>query len=302
MGQQLQQDKRSGQTQLFGAPAPAAGAARRMGGDALPDADELADAELLKFEKELLGFYITSHPLTEHQSAIEHYSTASTKDVLTISEGTEVTIGGMINRVKKSLTKNGRSAGQQMAMITVEDLEGQIDAVLFAETLADVLKRYPDCVSPERIVFMRGKVDRRRESPNIIVAEMIPVEEATGRLTTALAIKLEPMRHGSSTIGDVETTLANHKGNTEVYVQVTSAQRSISMRLDRERFVRPSRELIDDLELVLGPGSVQACGAGSKRRKKIAQQALFKDAEAVASELVVQEAPPLDPEMEFAGE
>ncbi|HEX4797059.1 MAG TPA: DNA polymerase III subunit alpha [Humisphaera sp.] len=299
MGQQLQQDKRSGQTQLFGAPAPAAGAARRIGGDALPDADELADAELLKFEKELLGFYITSHPLTEHQAAIEHYSTASTKDVLTISEGTEVTIGGMINRVKKSLTKNGRSAGQQMAMITVEDLEGQIDAVLFAETLADVLKRYPDCVSPERIIFMRGKVDRRRESPNIIVAEMIPVEESIGRLTTAVAIKLEPTRHSSTTISEVEKALGEHKGNTEVYVQVASAQRSISMRLDRDRFVRPSRNLIDDLELVLGPGSVQACGAGSKRRKKIAQQqALFKDAEAVVSEPVAQEIPP-PPDMDM---
>ena len=54
----------------------------------------------------------------------------------------------MINRVKKSVTKNGRSAGMSMAMITLEDLEGQIDGVLFAETLADITKRYPESVSP----------------------------------------------------------------------------------------------------------------------------------------------------------
>src|SRR5205807_2205668 len=136
MGQQAQQDKRAGQLNMFS--SPAAQSAARPLADALPEVDELPDAELLKFEKELLGFYITSHPLTEHQVAVEHYSTASSKEATTCSEGTEITIGGMINRVKKSVTKNGRSAGMMMAMITLEDLEGQIDGVLFAETLADV--------------------------------------------------------------------------------------------------------------------------------------------------------------------
>ena len=164
-----------GQLNMFG--ASAAGPARALP-DALPDVEELHDAELLKFEKELLGFYISSHPLTEHQGALQNFSTASTKEALVCSEGTEVTIGGMINRVKKSVTKNGRSAGMSMAMITLEDLEGQIDGVLFAETYADVLKKYPDAISPERIVFLRGKIDRRRETPSIIVADAIPVEDA----------------------------------------------------------------------------------------------------------------------------
>jgi DNA polymerase-3 subunit alpha len=85
----------------------------------LPDVDELPETELLKFEKELLGFYITSHPLTEHQSSLENFSTSSTKDALGLGEGVEVTIGGMISRVKKVLTKNGRSAGMPMAIITI---------------------------------------------------------------------------------------------------------------------------------------------------------------------------------------
>ena len=60
------------------------------------------------------------------------------------AEGTEVTIGGMINRVKKVITKNGRIAGQKMAIITLEDLEGQIDGVILAETLREVTEKYPD--------------------------------------------------------------------------------------------------------------------------------------------------------------
>ena len=305
MGQQSQQDQRAGQLNMFAAMAAAAPA--RMTAGSLPAVDELPDAELLKFEKEFLGFYITSHPLTEHQSALEHYSTASTKEVLAVSEGVEVTIGGMINRVKKSVTKNGRSAGMTMAMITMEDLEGQIDAVLFAETLADVQKRYPDSVGVEQIVFLRGKVDRRRETPSIIVNDVIPVADAIGKLTTSLALKLDPLRHSAQDIQQLERALAEHKGNAEVFLQITtSATQKVTMRLDRERFVKPSRQLVDDLERAIGPGSVQLCGAGTRRRKKLTrQQALFEEAQSddgVPSIASADAPAPVDPANEMLDE
>jgi DNA polymerase-3 subunit alpha len=275
MGQQSQQDKRMGQMSMFGA---AASAGSRVVPDSLPDVEELPDAELLKFEKELLGFYISSHPLTRHEAALQNFSTASTKEAMSCSEGTEITIGGMINRVKKSVTKNGRPAGMTMAMITLEDLEGQIDAVLFAETLADVLKKYPDCIAAEQIVFLRGRVDRRRETPNIIVSDAIPMEDAVTKLTTSLGLKLDPLRHSSATAGELDPLLKRYKGNTEVYVQIAapSGQRVI-MRLDRERFVKTSLQLKQDLERLLGTDSVQFSGAGTRRRKRAVQEPLFKE-------------------------
>ncbi len=310
-GQQAQQDKRAGQLNMFASAAassaPGAPAGLKALAQTLPDVDELPDADLLKFEKELLGFYITSHPLTEHQAALEHYSTASTKEAMLCSEGTEVTIGGMISRVKRSVTKNGRSAGMTMAMITLEDLDGQIDGVLFAETLAEVSKKYPDVVSNESIVFMRGKVDKRRETPSIVVNDMIPVAEAAGRLTTAVAIKLDPARHPPSVVAELAAVLARHKGTVEVYAQVQHPDRRIVLRLDRDQFVKPGKDLVDDLETLLGPGQVQLCGLGTRRKKKpTPQQPLFKEEEesgealpaaagAVAAPAVE---PELDPELE----
>ncbi len=239
MANQAQLDRRSGQLNMFAAASPTT--ATRSQADPLPDIDELPDAELLKFEKELLGFYISSHPLTEHQSALEHFSTASTREAMSCSEGTEVTIGGMINRVKKSVTKNGRSAGMTMAMITLEDLEGQIDGVLFAETFADVCKKYPDAVAVESIVFLRGKIDKRRETPSIVVNDVIPVADAVGKLTTAVAIRLDPLRHAPDVAMELEQLLKRHKGNTEVYLQVaTRPDQRVVMRLDRDRWVRPT--------------------------------------------------------------
>src|SRR5206468_8633719 len=88
-------------------------------------------------------------------------------------------------------------------------------------------------------------------------------------------------RHGGQTPTELEKLRARHKGNAEVYLQITtSATQKVTMRLDRERFVKPSRELVDDLELVLGSGCIQLCGAGTRRKKKItAQQQLFKEEE-----------------------
>jgi DNA polymerase-3 subunit alpha len=174
-----------------------------------------------------------------------------------------------------------------MAMITLEDLEGQIDAVVFAETLAEVTKKYDGCVAMEKIVFVRGKVDRRRETPSVIVSEVIPVEDSVARLTTAVALKLEPTRHAAKEVAELEAVLRRHKGNTEVFLRVsTGPEKKVVMRLDRERSVRPTPELVDELEQLLGGGTVQLCGAGTRRKKRLEerkQPPLFQEVEPAAA-------------------
>jgi DNA polymerase III alpha subunit/intein/homing endonuclease len=283
MGQQHQQDKRNGQLNMFGAPAANTPAARSLG-DALPDVEELPSADLLKFEKELLGFYITSHPLTEHQMSLEQYSTASTREALNMGEGTEVMIGGMINRVKKSVVKNGRSAGMQMANMTLEDLEGQIDCTIWAEQLADFVKRYPDMVAMESIVFVRGKIDKRRETPCLIVNDMLPVNEAVAKLTTAVAVKLDRARHSPQTLSELAPVLKAHAGNLRVYLQVETPQaQKVLLQLGKPLSVRPSRRFVEDVEQLLGSGTVQLRGEGARRLKRLEQQKLFAET-AVAEE------------------
>lgn len=275
MGQQSQQDRKMGQMNMFGA-AAATGVAKASP-DALPDMEEYKSAELLKFEKDVLGFYITSHPLTEHQSALENFSTDSTRQVVNRSEGSEITLGGMITRVKKSVTRNGRSAGMAMAMITLEDLEGQIDGVVFAENYAEIQKR-GSIVEPERIVFMRGKVDKRRETPSIIVSDMIPIEDAAGRLTAAVLVKLDNQRHNVQTLNELKAAIESARGGTPVFVQVTtSGSQLATIRLDNSLHVRPTAQLAGELERILGADQVQLCGAGTRRRRQSEQRPLFKE-------------------------
>ncbi len=281
LGQQSQRDQRMGQMNMFAASPSAAAAVASH--DALPDLQELSNAELLKFEKEFLGFYITSHPLTEHQAAIERYTTASTREVQAMGEGAEVTIGGMIGRLKKSVTKSGRSAGQPMAILTLEDLDGSIDAMVFSETLADLTQRHPGAIANENIVFVKGKIDKRRENACLIVNDLTPVESAVEKLTTSVGIKLDRARHGPDTLESIRAILQRYRGPREVYVQVSlTSGKKVSMRLDRDRGVRPTSGLVEDLEQALGGGAVQLSGDGARRQRRLAiqQTPLFQDASA----------------------
>jgi DNA polymerase-3 subunit alpha len=301
MGQQVQNDKRSGQMAMFGQPDPAAASgAQSRPVDPLPNVPELPSADLLKFEKELLGFYITSHPLTEHQATLDRYTTASTREAMSCSEGTEVLIGGMLSAVRAKVAKTGRSAGQRWAILELEDLDGKIEGMCFAEAFADISQRYPGVLANERIVFMRGKVDKRRETPCLMVNDVIPIESAVERLTTSIGVKIDRVRHTSEIFGDLKGVIKKHAGTKELFVQVQTADgKKVSLRVNGELGVRLTKDLVDDLEQLLGNGSVQLGGDGQKRMKRLAQQQLFKDAELAA----VTETPATDvvpePEMEL---
>jgi DNA polymerase-3 subunit alpha len=304
MGQQSQQDRRAGQMNMFAQPAP--GAARPASlaspraADALPDVPELAQCDLLKFEKELLGFYITSHPLTEHQSALERYSTSSTREAMNCTEGTEVLIGGMLSAVKAKVAKTGRSIGQKWAILELEDLEGKIEGMCFAESYADISARYPGVLSSEKIVFMRGKVDKRRETPCLMVNDVIPIDAAVEKLTTSIGVKLDPARHACDVLDNLKNVLLKHAGKKELFVQVPASDGSkVSLRVNGEHGVRISRDLVGDLEMLLGSGSVQLGGDGQRRMRRLAQQQLFREEPASADVPAPVEAL-IDAEMELA--
>ena len=266
-GQRAQSDKRAGQIALFGAPAADSPAARPP--DALPNVPEFSQPDLLQFEKELLGFYLTSHPLTEHQSAVERYTTATTREAMELSEGSEVVIGGMLSAVRSKVAKSGRSAGQKWAILEIEDLDGKIEGMCFSEVYADLEKRCPDALKKDQIVFVRGKVDKRRETPCLMVSDVIPVADATSKLTTAVVVKLDAVRHAPDAIGEVKPLLTQHKGNCELYAQLVSEDcHKVTLRLGGEFRVKPSPELVDDLDRLLGGGTVQLVGEGTRRAKR----------------------------------
>jgi DNA polymerase-3 subunit alpha len=278
MGQQSQQDKRMGQLSMFGA---AAAKSTSKPVDVLPMLEEFPNAELLKYEKDLLGFYITNHPLAEHETSLMNYATATTREVKNMPEGAEVTLGGMISRVKRTVTKTGRSAGQPMCILTLEDLEGQIEATIFSETLAKITKDFPKLVDAEQIVFLRGKVDKRREVPGILVNELFPIADAMPRLTRWVRVQIDQIEGAAALLNELKPILTKHKGNCQTSLNVpASGSKRAKIDLDSMWSVRATAAIKEELEYALdGHGRVEFEGAGTLRARRASQPPLFEGAE-----------------------
>ncbi len=204
-GQRAAQDRASGQMSIFGGatggsggaaagvkPSAPDGPATKARGEVaqeqvrLPATDPWSTGETLRFEKEALGFYVSSHPLEQHRESLDRFATCSVDDIANLSEGTRVVVGGMLSRVRHTVVKTGRSAGQKMAMLTLEDGPAKADAVAFSDTFATCYMH----LEVDRVVFLEGKVDRRREEPSIVVDKVIPVADAPQRLARAVKIVL----------------------------------------------------------------------------------------------------------------
>ncbi|MGC4032017.1 MAG: hypothetical protein QM754_09835 [Tepidisphaeraceae bacterium] len=278
-GQRQQEDKRAGQNSLFGAPEPTANATASTPVGALPNIPDFEPQELLKMEKELLGFYITSHPLTQQQRWVEKFSTVNTKECMTTGEGVEIVMGAMLSAVKTKVAKSGRSAGQRWAILEFEDLDGKIEGMCFAEPFGQITTKYPDLLKTDTVVFVRAKVDRKRENACLIVNEVFPVGESISRLSRNVLLKLDPRQHDASVFDQLPALFKQFKGNCQVYAQTTDhAGRKVTMALDRENCLKPSVDMIEDFERILGNGCVDVLGDGNKRMKRLEQQRLFREA------------------------
>lgn len=178
-GQSLQHDRRSGQMGLFGdglgAPAPAE---RRLSNE------EWSEAEMLAREKAVLGFYVTKHPLASHAEDLSACTTARTIDLASCPEGAAVTLGGMVSHLRTVLAKTGRNSGRRLGIVTLEDLHGRVEAIVFP----DDLERYRSDLAPDSIVFLEGEVDRKREEASLRVSRVVPANRACYDLAQALLI------------------------------------------------------------------------------------------------------------------
>ena len=203
-GQRAASDRASGQLNMFGQPVESEGASAGAEGESekqqvpLPSVSPWTTAELLAYEKEVMGIYVSSHPMQEHQDTIDRFGTVTVADIGSLPADQKVVLGGMLTRVRQTVVKNGRSAGQKMAMITLEDKRGKIDGVMFSDSYA---MNYMH-MELDEVVFLCGKVDRRREEPSIVVDKVVPVNQASKALAEAIKIVIhEPAgvtRNGES--------------------------------------------------------------------------------------------------------
>ncbi len=152
----------SGQVGLFGEEADGSH-------EPLPTIPELSQTELLGFEKELLGFYLTTHPLEPHRKLFEKGSFTKISEITGLSVGQRVTVAGIVVGVKKIFTK---ANNHEMAFVKVEDLDGTIEVVVFPKIYA----RTADLWHADALVKLSGKVDEKEDRLTILADDASGLE------------------------------------------------------------------------------------------------------------------------------
>ena len=205
----------------------------------LPDIDEFPERERLAMEKELLGLYITGHPLMPVADQIRELATVTCATLPHLPDGTDVTIGGMVTAIKKITTKNG----QQMAFVEVEDLYGSVEVIVFPKTY----EKYSSFLSEDRVVIIQGKTDsKEEEGAKLIANEIIPLTRED------VNIMLDSTELKQELLSRVRNVLEQNKGDRPVFVTVKTAEGKAVISTPPDLWVRGSADLLNMIHGLLG--------------------------------------------------
>ena len=262
VGSAAQEDRRRGQLNLLESMADAAPPDE----EALPDLPEWPENKLSECEKESLGFYVKHHPLAQHAAALRHFATATTADLADMPHDAEVVLGGLVKSVRILITKTGRSAGSKMAIFDLEDLAGTVSCVIFPSQYQEA----QDLVQTDRVVFVRGRVDRQREEPQVRTSEIMDMAEGRKQFSRAVVIRLFKAALSDELLMALKETVLAHPGPVPLYIELEdeSHERTL-IRAGEEMGVSMDETLQRDLGDLLGDGHVVLAANGSGYTVKI---------------------------------
>ena len=186
-GQSLADDRKSGQLNIFAAfgeeesAAPVAADATKLERP-LPTVKPWDEMTKLSYEKEVVGFHLSGHPLDQHEAELKQYINACTKDVEGRPQDSIIILGGLLSDVRFTLTKRGE--GQRMAIVTIQDRHGTCPGVMFPDDFA----RYGHHLQMDAIVVLVGRADQSRSVPQIIMSAAVPLSLAPAHLAGEIEI------------------------------------------------------------------------------------------------------------------
>jgi len=253
-GSNMQSDRASGQLGLF-----ESGEVKKdyeKDHQKLPDVPAWPETQMLAYEKEVLGLYVTKNPLSEHADMISVYSTWNTSQLKEDTTGGTIIIGGMVQKVRSIVTRNGRNAGAKMAVFTLADLQGSCEVVMWSDCYAV----FGEILAVDKILFVKGRVDLTRETPQIICDELIDIEHAAMKLAAnrSVNILLEEAQATKEKIARLKSICSAHRGKSPVYITVkTNTGVKVKTMAGRNLNVNPSTDFCRQMEQLLGASNFQ---------------------------------------------
>jgi DNA polymerase-3 subunit alpha len=249
-GSRHQKDRDQGQSRLFGGDLDAD--TRPSDEAALAPVAPWSETEALAFEKESLGLYMSGHPLQRYADVLAAAGIRRLAE-LTQSEA-DCSIAGIVTGLRPLKTKRG----DRMAVCMLEDEAAKVEAVIFPEAFA----KYGHLVVDDAMLLAKGKYERDEETSRLVVAEITPLEAVRERTVREVEIHLPGKGLGRAAIEELATVLDRYPGSRRVSVlvdlngEVTGSSRRVRVRAATARRIKPSEQLVRDVEAVCGKGAV----------------------------------------------
>jgi DNA polymerase-3 subunit alpha len=183
----------------------------------LPEISEWNEKQLLAFEKEALGFYITGHPLTRYREVMEKFTDADAISVQERSDGEIVRIGGIVTHTKTIQTKRG----DLMAFVSLEDLNGSLEITVFSSVYAAV----SDLLFDDNAVLVQGRLQKDENAIKMIADTVIPMDQAEEHWIASVYFNLDMGRTTRETLLELEEILKRHPGSCRAFLNLKISER-----------------------------------------------------------------------------
>jgi len=239
-GLMIQRDKNSnqlsifdfaGQDEAYNPPIP------------LPDIPDYSEKELLQMEKEVLGLYLSGHPLAPYQEAIRRRASHTIEELTMENDGETVILAGIITALRRTITKRGET----MAYFLLEDLTGQIETLVFPRNLI----KFNELLRNDSVVLARGRLNYQESEPKLMLDSLEALETPAEE---KLYLRIPDSLGEQEVLKVILPIIGKHRGNTPLYLYFPGPHKLV--RCESQYWVRYSPALQTELEKVIGSDSV----------------------------------------------
>jgi DNA polymerase-3 subunit alpha len=241
-------DRQRGQSSLFGAfedrtaPEP----------EAQVNLPEWPEHDMLAQEKELLGFYVTGHPLTPYAGILSRYSLATTKTLAQLPARSLTRLGGMIAAVQSGISKK---SGKPYALVTLEDLEGAVQVLCVNENY----DKYRELLVQGNAIMVVGEINTADERPKMFPQEIYPLDDAPRRFTRQVHLRLHTAHFPPTRLEAVRELVTAHPGKCPLFLCFMRPTGEVIFVETHEKFfVNPSRQLEEEANRLFGDDTYYA--------------------------------------------
>ena len=207
--------------------------------------DEWSQKIKLAFEKEMLGLYVSDHPLLSVGASLASATTTTIAELDELSDRTSITVGGIVGSITRRWTRNG----DPMLFFQLEDLERSVEVIVFPKTVHD----FGPLVVEDAVVVVSGHLDHRGDDVKVVARE---IKELVVRDDSSVRLAVAAQRLTPEVVSDLKTILRNHPGGATVFLNLSDSGNTKVLRLGDDHKVEPRSALFAELKELLGPRAI----------------------------------------------